>query len=112
MIDQVNATSAPYASTVDEAAAIGVQMEPSELVTPPRVAESPASIECTLHSTVNLGESTLVLGDVRAITVQSAALVDGLPTIDALLPLSRLGRNEWGLSPPVVVLDRPTKPSA
>jgi flavin reductase (DIM6/NTAB) family NADH-FMN oxidoreductase RutF len=81
-------------------------------VIPPRVAESPASIECTLQSTVDLGESTLVLGDVRGITVQSAALVDGHPTIDALLPVSRLGHNEWGLPPPVVELDRPTKPSS
>ncbi|WP_338009715.1 flavin reductase [Janibacter hoylei] len=76
----------------------------------PRVADSPASIECTLHSTLALGDAHLVVGEVRAITVDDATLVDGLPTIEALRPVSRLGRDEWGHSPEVFRLQRPRRP--
>ena len=98
----------------DEAEALGIHLEPSLLVSVPRVAQSPASIECRLHSTHELGDSTIVLGDVLAVTVRSEALAaDGLPDIAALRPVSRLGRNEWGHPPEVFTLDRPqtTPPS-
>jgi flavin reductase (DIM6/NTAB) family NADH-FMN oxidoreductase RutF len=108
LMEQVNRSSAPFEAGVDEAATLGLRMEPSERVAPPRVAESPASIECRLHSTVDLGESVLVLGDVVAITVLADALDGDHPTMAALQPLSRLGRNEWGLPPEVVRIDRPT----
>ena len=77
---------------------------------PPRVSESPASIECALHSTLELGDSTLVLGRVLAITVRDDALVDGRPAMAALQPLSRLGGDEWGLPPEVIHIRRPTSP--
>ena len=75
-----------------------------------RVAESPASIECRLHSLVELGTSTMVLGTVLAVTVWETALDGDHPTMAALEPLSRLGRNEWGLPPEVFALDRPARP--
>lgn len=105
--EQVNASSAPYDPEVDEAAALGITLEPSETVTPPRVADAPASLECRLHTTVPVGDSVIVIGAVVAITVVESALQDGRPTIDALRPLSRLGRDEWGLPPEVIRLTRP-----
>src|SRR5690606_958538 len=107
MLDQVNASSASYDPDVDEADAVGVAMEESERVSPRRVADAPASIECRLHSTLALGESTVVLGEVVAITVRDEALSDGHPKIEALAPLSRLGGDEWGLPPQVVAVERP-----
>lgn len=59
---------------------------------------------------LELGDSTLVLGDVTALTVRDDALVDGHPAMEHLRPLSRLGRNEWGLPPEVIVVDRPARP--
>lgn len=112
MAEAINASSARFPADVDEAAALGVRLEPSALVAVPRVADAPVSIECRLHSTLELGDSTLVLGDVVAVTVRREALAeDGLPDIAALRPLSRLGRNQWGGPPPVFALDRPHLPS-
>lgn len=111
LMEEVNRSSAPFDPEVDEAEAVGVTMEPSYAVAPPRVAGSPASIECRLHSTVDLGESVVVLGDVVAITVTNEALVEGHPAMAQLQPVSRLGRNEWGLPPEVVAIDRPTAAS-
>ena len=44
-----------------------------------------------------------------AVTVGESALDGDHPTMDALQPLSRLGRNEWGLPPEVIALDRPRR---
>jgi flavin reductase (DIM6/NTAB) family NADH-FMN oxidoreductase RutF len=108
--DVANASSAPFDPTVDEAETLGVRLEPSESVPVPRVADSPVSIECTLHSSIKLGNSHLVLGDVRTITVADDGLVDGRPDIERLRPMSRLGGDAWGLSPKVVRMTRPERP--
>ncbi|MCT1620225.1 flavin reductase family protein [Janibacter hoylei] len=110
LAELANASSAPFAPEVDEAQTLGVRLEPSAVVPVPRVADSPASIECTLHSTLALGDAHLVVGEVRAITVDDSTLVDGFPTIEALRPVSRLGRDEWGHSPEVFRLQRPRRP--
>ena len=108
MAGLVNGSSAPFDAGVDEAEALGIRLEPSARVSVSRVADAPASIECRLHSTVDLGDSTIVLGDVLAVTVLDSALAaDGLPDTAALQPLSRLGRDEWGHPPSVFTLERP-----
>ena len=79
-------------------------------VAPPRVKDSPVSIECRLHSTNELGDSTVVLGEVLLITVADEVLVDGHPEYDRLDPLARLGKNEWGVHPQVTSIRRPRTP--
>jgi flavin reductase (DIM6/NTAB) family NADH-FMN oxidoreductase RutF len=79
-------------------------------VRPPRVKDSPVSIECVLHSTNELGDSTVVLGTVVLITVADDVLVDGHPDYHRLDPLARLGKDEWGMHAEVVSLERPRKP--
>lgn len=111
MTELINSSSAPLDSEVDEAEVLGIGLEPSERVSVPRVADAPASIECRLHSLIELGDSTVVFGDVLAVTVRRTALAaDGLPDMAALQPVSRLGRNEWGQPPAVFALDRPSRP--
>jgi flavin reductase (DIM6/NTAB) family NADH-FMN oxidoreductase RutF len=107
MLDAVNASSASFAPGVDEALAVGVRMEPSDRVSPARVVDPPASLECTLHSTIELGDSTIVLGDVVAVTIRPENLEGGHPAMAHLQPLSRLGRDEWGLPPEVISVERP-----
>ncbi|MGX6508468.1 flavin reductase family protein [Rhodococcus sp. SJ-2] len=108
LMDQVNASSAPFAHDVDEFAAVGLDAEPSERVRPPRVAQSPASIECTLHRVIEVGDSFVVMGDVVAMTVRQDVLAeDDAPDFALLAPASRLGRIEWGLTPAVRSIDRP-----
>ncbi|HWJ66526.1 MAG TPA: flavin reductase family protein [Nocardioides sp.] len=107
LLDEVNASSATYDPRVDEAHELGIAMTASAVVAPPRVAGSPASIECRLHDTIDVGDSTIVLGAVVAVTVDPDVLVDGRPAHDRLAPLSRLGGDEWGLPPEVVRVARP-----
>jgi flavin reductase (DIM6/NTAB) family NADH-FMN oxidoreductase RutF len=95
LFEQVNATGTDFPPGESEAEQCGVRLEPSERVGVPRVAESPVSVECTLHSTVRLGDSTVVFGRVMAISVWEDAVRDGRPRIEHLQPLARLGGNEW-----------------
>jgi flavin reductase (DIM6/NTAB) family NADH-FMN oxidoreductase RutF len=110
LIEAVNNSSAAFDPAASEAAELGITIEPSETVRPPRVRDSPASVECTLHSTHELGDSTVVLGDVRAITVADDVLVDGHPEYDRLDPLARLGKDEWGVHARVRSIRRPRTP--
>ncbi|MFF1837777.1 flavin reductase family protein [Streptomyces sp. NPDC058231] len=93
---QINATATDFPSKEGEFDAVGVEREPSLRVKPPRVTSSPVALECRLHATLCLGNSTVVLGRVVHAAVQEDVLVDGHPEIHRLQPLSRLGKNEWG----------------
>src|SRR3712207_8305477 len=65
--EQVNATGTDFPHGVSEAEEVGIALEPAERVGVPRVAESPVAVECTLHSTVRLGDSTVVFGRVELV---------------------------------------------
>lgn len=97
LFEQVNATGTNYPAAISEFDAVGLEREPSLRVRPPRVAAAPVALECVLHATTCFGNSTVVFGRVVHAAVDEDAIADdGLPAIDRLAPLSRLGRDEWG----------------
>ncbi|MCU1545650.1 MAG: flavin reductase [Homoserinimonas sp.] len=96
LLSEVNATGTDFDPAVDEFDAAGLTREPSLTVRPPRVKESPAALECRLHSTLAIGDCTLIFGEVTHAVVSSDILEGGHPKIELLDPLSRLGRDEWG----------------
>lgn len=100
LFEQVNATGTDFPAGVSEFAAVGLTAEPSEKVAPPRVAESPVALECRLEQALTLGDSTVVIGRVVHASVRTDVFDGdphdgGLPRIDRLRPLARLGRDEW-----------------
>ncbi|MGI9001571.1 MAG: flavin reductase family protein [Pseudonocardia sp.] len=111
LFEQVNATGTNFPAAVSEFREVGLTPEPSRLVAPARVAESPVALECRLHQTLELGDSTVVIGRV----VHAAVSTDvfdgdphrgGLPSIVKLRPLARLGRNEWSTIGDVLAITR------
>lgn len=110
LLHEVNNSAARFAPQQSEPDELDIPMEPSVTVRPPRVAASPVAIECTLHSTNELGDSTVVLGDVRLISVAEEVLVDGHPEFARLDPLARLGKEEWALHAEVISVPRPVRP--
>ncbi|HWE89028.1 MAG TPA: flavin reductase family protein [Pseudonocardiaceae bacterium] len=95
LFERINATSTDFPPGISEFDAAGVARESSALVKPPRVAASPVALECRLHSTLRLGDCTVVFGRVLLAAIAADVLVDGHPDIGRLKPLARLGRNEW-----------------
>lgn len=109
LMDQINTTSIPLPENVSEFEVAGLRLEPSHTVAPPRVADSPAALECTLHQVIEVGNSFLVLGLVKHVSI-NASMIDGAGHPDPALldPVSRMGSNQWGALGEVLHVDRPT----
>jgi flavin reductase (DIM6/NTAB) family NADH-FMN oxidoreductase RutF len=109
--EAANQTSAPYGAEVSEFEAAGLEAEASALVAPPRVAASPAVLECVLESIIPVGSAFLVLGRVVRVAVDTDTLTTErgrtLPQADRLDPMARLGRNEWATLGEIVTMQRP-----
>lgn len=106
LIDEVNATGTNFPPDVSEFDAAGLTREAGLTVQVPRVAESPVALECTLHSTLEMGDCVLVFGEVTHAVVATAVLQGTHPGITKLDPLSRLGLDEWGTLGPISELKR------
>ena len=97
LVEEVNLTGTDYPADVSEFDAVpGLTREPSRLVAPPRVAESPVALECRLLDTKSFGDSTVVFGEVVWAVVSESVLLHDRPEITLLKPVSRLGADEWG----------------
>lgn len=96
LLAEVNATGTDFAPEVSEFDEVGLTRETGKTVRVPRVAESPVSLECRLHSTLPVGDCVLVFGEVIHAVVTSGVLQGTHPEIGLLEPLSRLGLDEWG----------------
>lgn len=80
--EKMNACSAGVAPEVDEFLLSGLTPRASDLVKPPRVAESHAQMECRLRQTVPISNesgaaNTVIFGDVLRIHVDEAVLLEG-----------------------------------
>ena len=96
LADQVNTSATDYPADVSEFDQAGVTREPSVVVAPYRVAESPVSLECRLLDTYDFGGgSVVVFGEVVHLSIAESVLRDDRPAIDLLRPVARLGANEW-----------------
>jgi flavin reductase (DIM6/NTAB) family NADH-FMN oxidoreductase RutF len=75
--EAMNITAVEFPAGVDELKQAGLSTHASVHVKPPRIAESPVSMECELMQIVELGSSTgLVLGRVLAMHIRDAAVLD------------------------------------
>jgi flavin reductase (DIM6/NTAB) family NADH-FMN oxidoreductase RutF len=114
--EAVSTTSVAAPAGVDEYEIAGLTKEPSKLVGPPRVKESPVHFECKLVKIVDLpasqegGSNTVIFGEVIGIHIADHIIVDGLVDIDLLDPISRLGYRDYGRVREVFSLDRPNWP--
>lgn len=93
---QMNATSAEVAPQVDEFELSGLTPVPSDLVKPPRVAESKVQMECRLRQIVHVsdkpGGGHLVLGEVLRFHIMENLLIDGYKIDpDRLNAIGRMG---------------------
>jgi flavin reductase (DIM6/NTAB) family NADH-FMN oxidoreductase RutF len=95
LAEAMNLTSGEYDATVDEFELAKLTPEPSKVVRPPRVAESPVSFECRLHQILTFSpaptSSSLVIGKVVSIRIHDANLKDGRLDRNSLDLIGRMG---------------------
>ncbi|MFI6359369.1 flavin reductase family protein [Streptomyces sp. NPDC050743] len=106
LLHLINATATDFPRAVSEFDVAGVEREASRCVRPPRVAGSPVVLECRSHTTLRMGNSTLVFGRVVHAAAEENYIVDGLPSSESLRPLTKLGGDEWGTLGEVLHLRR------
>jgi flavin reductase (DIM6/NTAB) family NADH-FMN oxidoreductase RutF len=98
MVAQTSLTSCEYPQGVNEFVKAGFTMLPSDVVKPPRVAESPVQLECRINQVIPLGEKAgsgnLVIAEILRIHL-SESILDDKGNIDqtALDLVARLGGN-------------------
>jgi flavin reductase (DIM6/NTAB) family NADH-FMN oxidoreductase RutF len=68
--EAMNRTAASLPYGVSELQGTGLTTAPSSVVKPPRIAESPASLECTEWGTLQIGGNRLIIGLVKRIQVR------------------------------------------
>jgi flavin reductase (DIM6/NTAB) family NADH-FMN oxidoreductase RutF len=78
MVQQVSLSSCEYPKNVNEFTKAGFTQIPSDIVAPPRVAESPIQLECTVAQIIALGEKAgagnLVLAEIKKIHIAESVL--------------------------------------
>ena len=100
IVRQMAVASVEWPTEVSEFAAAGLTPLPSELVRPPRVAESPASMECRVRDILTLGDGGgaghLILCDIVRVHIDEA-VIDERGRVDPhkIDLMGRLGRSYY-----------------
>ena len=110
----MNATSAPLERGESEFVHAGLEPAPSRLVRPPRVAASPAALECKVVDVIrmkdmdgNPAENILVLGQVVGVYIDDRFIKDGVVNTAAMKPIARCGYQDYALVDEMFSIIRP-----
>ncbi len=100
-------SSAALHSGEDEFAVAGLQTVRSRVVSPPRVAGAKVALECRLRQLLEMGEGTMVFGDVLHIHVAQSVWRDGRVDPELLRPVGRLSAPYFSTVTDVYSLELP-----
>lgn len=110
----MNASAATVAPEVDEFALAGLTAAPSRIVKAPRVAESPAALECKVLEVLQLKDLDgraidrfVVLGQVIGVHIDERFIKAGRFDTAAAQPLARCGYNDYAAVTEVFSILRP-----
>ena len=68
--EAMNRTAASLPYGMSELQSAGLTTQPSSVVRPPRIAEAPASLECSEWGTLQIGDNRLIIGLVKRVHVR------------------------------------------
>jgi flavin reductase (DIM6/NTAB) family NADH-FMN oxidoreductase RutF len=99
--DSMNASSASVSPQTDEFTLAGLNKAHCQFIKAPRVAESPACLECRLHQLVELPDDEgqvsnwLVVGRIIGIPIDDRYIENGRVNSQAMQMIARLGYAEY-----------------
>ena len=107
--DAMNVTSGPWDKDQDEFGLAELEKAESNTINCPRVAASPAALECKLTQIVDLAGdyNTMIIGEVTGVHMDDACLKDGMFDVTSFNPLSRLGYKDYSTVRDLFSLTRP-----
>ncbi len=115
IVEAMNQTSADYPPEVSEFNAAGLIPVPSLMIQPPRVLESPVSMECKLQQIIPIGDGgpgsgAVVLGTIVQFHIQDQVYQNGRILIEQLKPVARLAGAAYCPVREIFELQRPVLP--
>lgn len=112
--DEMNLSSAAVPHETSEFDLTGLEMAPSRLVRPPRVAKAVTALECKHLQTLQMkgldgkeADSWVVFGQVVGVHIDDNIIVDGRVDVTRYKPLSRLGYMDYAVIEQVFEMGRP-----
>jgi flavin reductase (DIM6/NTAB) family NADH-FMN oxidoreductase RutF len=115
--ERMNATSAPLPRGDSEFSFAHLDMAPSRIVKPPRVAASPAALECKVSDLYQLKDmhgaptqNYLVFGQVVGVHIDEAFITNGMVDTAAMQPITRCGYMDYAVADKMFTMTRPQKP--
>lgn len=113
-VGPMNACSADFAPDESEFVTCGLTPVPSEVVAPPRVAESPISLECKLNQVVEVGDGpgggALVIATVVRMHVRDDLYENGRILTERWQPIGRMAGATYVRCGDTFELPRPAAP--
>jgi flavin reductase (DIM6/NTAB) family NADH-FMN oxidoreductase RutF len=112
IVEAMNLTAAEFPHGVDEFKESGLTPAPSIMVKPPRVLESPLSMECKLQQIVfvgdgGVGSGSVVLGTIVQFHVRADLYESGRISTAGLKPVARLAGSSYCPVRDVFEIQRP-----
>jgi flavin reductase (DIM6/NTAB) family NADH-FMN oxidoreductase RutF len=114
LAQRMNATSAPLPRGENEFIHAGLTMARCEIVKPPRVAESPAALECRLLQIVSPNQLSgapsgchIAIGQVVGIHIDDRFIANGRLDTAAMRPIARMGYDEYAVVEKAFAITRP-----
>lgn len=112
--DEMNATAASLPRGQSEFEHARLETAPSRLVKPPRVARSPAAMECRVTQVLRLKDvngavlqRVVVLGQVVGMHIDERFIREGRLDAGAMRPIARCGYDEYAVVERVFAMERP-----
>jgi flavin reductase (DIM6/NTAB) family NADH-FMN oxidoreductase RutF len=107
--EQMNLTSKELPRGESEFEFGGLEMAPSRLVAPPRVAASPVALECRVARRLEIGAANIVtFGEVVGVHVDERHIVDGRVDTAGMRPIARCGyRGDYAVVTELFEMVRP-----
>ena len=109
LVDAMNKTSGSYAAGQDEFVLAGLQKAPCRVVDVPRVAASPAALECRLWRIIELpgDDNTMTIGEVVGVHIDDRFMENEMLNVAAYQPVARLGYKDYSAVAALFQLARP-----
>jgi len=114
LCEKMNASAVSAPRDIDEFEHVGLTKSKAIVVNAPRVAESPAHLECRTTQVLELPSddpedgNVMVLGEVVGVHIDDAILIDGRVDLMSIEPIGRLGYLDYIVVNNAFALERPS----
>ncbi|ARP89394.1 flavin reductase [Bordetella genomosp. 9] len=104
MLDAIHLSAVEHPPEVSETDLLGLRVEPSVGIAPPRLCDVPISMECRLHRVIPFGDTgaEFVVGEVVVFHVRDGLMHDGKIDTASLRPVCRIGGPNYAQLGPII----------